>query len=78
MRSFLIRPRPAGRDRGGGRGSWEPVSPLCWRCRKPQALLCTNPDWNPAAILTAYLQRWLVEITFQEARIHLGMETQCQ
>ena len=46
--------------------------------REPQALLCTDPDWTPTAILTAYLQRWQVEVTFQEVRTHLGVETQCQ
>ena len=44
--------------------------------RDPQALLCTDSDWKPAAILTAYLQRWQVEVTFQEVRTHLGVETQ--
>ena len=46
--------------------------------REPQALLCTDPDWTPTAILTAYLQRWQVEVTFQEVRTHLGVETQRQ
>ena len=46
--------------------------------REPQALLCTDPDWTPTAILTAYLQRWQVEVTFQEVRAHLGVETQRQ
>ena len=46
--------------------------------REPQALLCTDPDWTPTAILTAYLQRWQVEVTFQEMRAHLGVETQRQ
>ena len=46
--------------------------------REPQALLCTNPDWTPATILTAYLQRWQVEVAFQEVRIHLGVETHRQ
>ena len=46
--------------------------------RDPQALLCTTPDWKPTAILTASLQRWQVEVTFQEVRTHLGVETQRQ
>ena len=46
--------------------------------RDPQALLCTSPDWKPTAMLTAYLQRWQVEVTFQEVRTHLGVETQRQ
>ena len=31
--------------------------------RAPQALLCTDPDWTPTAILTAYLTRGPVEVT---------------
>ena len=46
--------------------------------REPQALLGTHPDWKPTAILTTYLQRWQVEVTFQEVRTHLGVETQRQ
>ena len=63
----------------------EPVVSLRWLllrdpsgCREPQALLCTDPDWTPTAILTTYLQRWQVEVTFQEVRAHLGVETQRQ
>ena len=47
-------------------------------CREPQALLCTNADWSPTAILTGDLQRWQVEVTFQEVRTHLGVEAQRQ
>ena len=46
--------------------------------REPQALLYTAPNWTPAAILTAYPQRWQVEVTFQEVRVHLDVETQRQ
>ncbi len=63
----------------------EPTVSLRWLllrdpsgCREPQALLCTDPDWTPTAILTTYLQRWQVEVTFQEVRTHLGVETQRQ
>ncbi len=63
----------------------QPTVHLRWRLlrdpsghRDPQALLCTSPDWPPVAILTAYLQRWQVEVTFQEVRTHLGVETQRQ
>ncbi len=41
-------------------------------------MLCTNLDWSPTAMLTRYLQRWQVEVTFQEVRTHLGVETQRQ
>ncbi|MXZ43171.1 MAG: transposase [Caldilineaceae bacterium SB0666_bin_21] len=63
----------------------QPTVPLRWLllrdprgCREPQTLLCTHIDWTPAAILTAYRQRWQVEVTFQEVRTHLGVETQHQ
>ena len=48
------------------------------RGRESQALLGTDPDWTPTAILTAYLQRWQVGAAFQEVRTHLGVETQRQ
>ncbi|MXZ26530.1 MAG: transposase, partial [Caldilineaceae bacterium SB0665_bin_21] len=44
--------------------------------REPQALLCTDPDWSPKALLATCLQRWQVEVAFQEVRTHLGVETQ--
>ena len=44
----------------------------------PYALFCTDPAVHALAILAAYLQRWNVEVTFEEARAHLGLETQRQ
>lgn len=44
----------------------------------PQALLCTNPDLAPAQIVTWFVRRWQLEVTFQEVRAHLGIETQRQ
>ena len=44
----------------------------------PQALLCTDPAADPAQILEWFVLRWQLEVTFQEARSHLGMETQRQ
>ena len=32
----------------------------------------------PAQILTWFVRRWTMEVTFEEARAHLGMETQRQ
>ncbi len=43
---------------------------------KPQALLSTNLEHTPEQILTWFVRRWTVEVTFEEARAHLGMETQ--
>jgi hypothetical protein len=45
------------------------------RC-KPQALLATNLEYMPAQILPWFVQRWTMEVTFEEARAHLGRETQ--
>jgi hypothetical protein len=44
----------------------------------PQALLCTDPDREPLQIIGWFVQRWPVEVTFREARDHLGLETQRQ
>ena len=45
---------------------------------KPQALLSTNLDYTPEQILPWFVRRWTMEVTFEEARAHLGMETQRQ
>ena len=42
------------------------------------ALLCTDTEAEPLRILQWYLLRWQVEVTFEEPRAHLGMETQRQ
>jgi len=46
--------------------------------RDAQAFLCTNLDLEPSAILKRFVSRWRIETTFQEAREHLGVETQRQ
>ncbi|HEY5868738.1 MAG TPA: transposase [Candidatus Tectomicrobia bacterium] len=45
---------------------------------KPQALLSTNLEHTPEQILSWFVRRWTMEVTFEEARAHLGMETQRQ
>jgi hypothetical protein len=45
---------------------------------KPQALLSTNLAYTPEQILPWFVRRWTMEVTFEEARAHLGMETQRQ
>lgn len=45
---------------------------------QPQALLSTNQDYQPQQILEWFVRRWQVEVTFQEVRAHLGVETQRQ
>ena len=62
-----------------------PVLPMRWvLIRDPlgrfdsQALLCTQPDLTPLKVVQYFVQRWQVEVTFEEVRRHLGVETQRQ
>ena len=43
-----------------------------------QALPCTAPSADPTQILEWFVLRWQLEVTFQEVRTHLGVETQRQ
>jgi len=43
-----------------------------------QAFLCTDEAAEPEQILSWFIRRWQIELTFEEARAHLGMETQRQ
>jgi DDE superfamily endonuclease len=45
---------------------------------KPQALLSTDLEHTPEQMLSWFVRRWTMEVTFEEARAHLGMETQRQ
>lgn len=45
---------------------------------KPAAFLCTDLEATPQQILSWYVMRWNVEVTFEDARAHLGLETQRQ
>ena len=42
---------------------------------KPQALLSTNLAYTSEQMLTWFVRRWTMEVTFEDARAHLGMET---
>ena len=44
----------------------------------PQAFLATDLDADPRDILSWFVSRWQVELTFEEVRAHLGVETQRQ
>ena len=62
-----------------------PVVPIRWvlvrdprRRFDPQALLCTDQAQDPLRVVRWFVQRWQVEVTFREARDHLGVETQRQ
>jgi DDE superfamily endonuclease len=45
---------------------------------KPQALLSTHLEHTCEQMLAWFVRRWTMEVTFEEARAHLGMETQRQ
>lgn len=45
---------------------------------KPTALMCTDLSVSPDQIIAWYVMRWNVEVTFEEVRAHLGVETQRQ
>ena len=62
-----------------------PLVPIRWVLLRdpqgefdPQALLCTDVARTPSQIISWFVQRWPVEVTFREARDHLGVETQRQ
>ena len=46
--------------------------------KEPQAFLCTDLSADPVDVLRWFVRRWRIETTFEEARRHLGMETQRQ
>lgn len=43
-----------------------------------QALLCTDRKATPRKIVEWFIKRWQVEVTFEESRRHLGIETNRQ
>jgi hypothetical protein len=62
-----------------------PPVAICWvLIRDPlghfrsQALLSTDLTLTPTQILIWFVQRWQLEVTFEEVRAHLGVETQRQ
>lgn len=61
----------------------KPALPIRWvLIRDPQdkyapaALLCTDPTTAADQIAKWFVQRWQLEVTFEAARRHLGLETQ--
>jgi hypothetical protein len=62
-----------------------PVVPIRWVLIRdavgkfePQALLSTDLELRPQQIVEWFVMRWQLEVTFEEARAHLGIETQRQ
>lgn len=41
-------------------------------------MLCTNLEVEPLQIVKWFIKRWQLEVTFEESRRHLGIETQRQ
>lgn len=65
--------------------SGQPAVPIRWvivrdpkKRFKTQSLLCTDLNISAEQIVRWFPRRWQVEVTFREARTHLGMETQRQ
>lgn len=80
---------PRGVEVATGTALWcnraSPPVPLRWVLLRdsqgrfePQALLSTDPTADPAQIIAWFVARWPLEVTFREARDHLGLETQRQ
>jgi hypothetical protein len=46
--------------------------------RRMEAFCCTDLEATPVEILQWVVMRWSVEVTFEEGRAHLGLETQRQ
>ncbi len=45
---------------------------------KPVLLMSTDLELSPKEIIETYVERWNIEVTFHDAREHLGLETQRQ
>lgn len=66
------------RGRGDGTAA---LVPLRWvytcdpRTGKEDWFLCTDPAIPPAQVVGHFAGRWSIEVTFEEARAHLGLET---
>lgn len=62
-----------------------PIVPIRWVLIKdpdgqldPVALLCTDLGLKPLDIICFFIRRWPLEVTFEEVRTHLGVESQRQ
>jgi len=44
----------------------------------PKAIFSTNPTQTEEQIIKDFMKRWSLEVTFEESRAHLGIETQRQ
>jgi hypothetical protein len=46
--------------------------------RPPKAIFSTDPAQTAEQIVSDFMKRWSLEVTFEEGRAHLGIETQRQ
>ena len=46
--------------------------------RPPKAIFSTAPTQSAEQIISDFMKRWSLEVTFEEGRAHLGIETQRQ
>src|SRR6266566_8788071 len=46
--------------------------------RPPKAIFSTDPTQTAEQIVRDFMKRWSLEVTFEESRAHLGLETQRQ
>jgi len=63
----------------------DPLVPLRWvlvkdpeRIMSPKALLCSDLKLDAQDIINFFIRRWTVEVTLEESRRHLGVESQRQ
>lgn len=62
-----------------------PVLPVRWVLtrdpagkREPRAYFSTDPNQAATVMVQDFIKRWTIEVTFEETRAHLGVETQRQ
>ncbi len=62
-----------------------PVLPVRWVLardpqgeREPRAYFCTDQSQSPVEVVSSFIKRWTIEVTFEESRAHLGVQTQRQ
>ncbi len=45
---------------------------------EPRAYFCTDQSLSAVEVVSLFIKRWTIEVTFEESRAHLGVETQRQ
>lgn len=62
-----------------------PVLPVRWVLtrdpqgkQEPRAYFCTDQRQSPVEVVSSFIKRWTIEVTFEESRAHLGVQTQRQ